>query len=92
MLKNIDYSKLDEKVITSVDFLLHETFNPPNVVIKKPPFTVSRIGWGTFSIIAKVVFNEKLKLENKELSIPLSFSRDLTQNEETIFVDPNLLK
>eukprot|EP00198_Chlamydomonas_reinhardtii_P000355 XP_001689690.1 predicted protein [Chlamydomonas reinhardtii] len=35
---------------------LHPTFNPPVVVLTRPPFAVRRCGWGMFVVRAEVVF------------------------------------
>ncbi|KAK6348992.1 hypothetical protein TWF730_009752 [Orbilia blumenaviensis] len=45
----------DERVISEVEILLHETFKRPRLVRWKPPFTVRRLGWGTFVIRTNVI-------------------------------------
>lgn len=30
--------------VEKVEFQLHHTFKPPNIVIKKPPFKITRLG------------------------------------------------
>jgi len=91
-LEKLKFDNLESKIIDNVDFFLHETFHPPNVKLTKGPFEVSRIGWGTFNVRATVTFNESLKKDKQEFDIPLSFSSNLTEFEERIFVDPILLK
>ena len=45
-------------IVKEVRVNLHPTFRPPRVVIKKAPFEVRRLGWGTFAIEAEIVLNE----------------------------------
>ena len=44
--------------ITRVRYYLHATFCPSVVVVKDPPFLLSRIGWGYFKVIAEVHFKK----------------------------------
>jgi transcription initiation factor IIF auxiliary subunit len=32
----------------------HETFTPPYLILKSPPYKITRIGWGYFSISVQV--------------------------------------
>jgi hypothetical protein len=45
-------------IVKEVRVNLHPTFRPPRVVIKKAPFEVRRLGWGTFAIEAEIVLKE----------------------------------
>jgi transcription initiation factor IIF auxiliary subunit len=84
--KIIDLQR-ESKVIKQVIFSLHPTFNPSKLVLGKPPFEVRRIGWGTFNIPIKIMFNEKLGLEPLELNFDLSFSRSLNEHFKTLYID-----
>jgi hypothetical protein len=46
-------------IVKEVRINLHPTFRPPRVVIKKAPFEVRRLGWGTFTIEAEIVLKEQ---------------------------------
>lgn len=37
-------------LIDQVEFKLHPTFTPSSVVVRKAPFEVERLGWGTFDV------------------------------------------
>jgi transcription initiation factor IIF auxiliary subunit len=49
-----------EQLIRRVDVKLHESFAPPTVALTASPFTVTRVGWGTFTV--------KLQVEVKSFS------------------------
>jgi hypothetical protein len=36
----------------------HPTFRPPSLTIRKPPYEVRRLGWGTFTLEAEIVLRE----------------------------------
>jgi hypothetical protein len=36
----------------------HPTFRPPSITIRKPPYEVRRLGWGTFTLEAEIVLKE----------------------------------
>ena len=42
--------------ISRVKYYLHPTFNPSVVEVTDPPFLLSRIGWGFFTVTAEVQF------------------------------------
>lgn len=44
------------KIIEKVSFGMHPTFGCTEVVITRNPFSISRIGWGTFEIPIKIYF------------------------------------
>eukprot|EP00727_Mastigamoeba_balamuthi_P006497 m51a1_g2468 putative transcriptional sir2 family protein (467) ;mRNA; r:36099-37602 len=46
-------------VISSVTFELHPTFTPSSVKVTKPPYEVTRIGWGTFDVTVTVAWRCK---------------------------------
>ena len=53
-LEDIPSGVKESDLIEKVKFKLHPTFNPPEVVKDKPPYLVSRLGWGTFNIEIEV--------------------------------------
>ena len=73
-----------ENYIDFVTFELHPTFNPNKIMKKESPFTLTRVGWGTFDIKAIVKFKEELGLKNEELKISLSFDSPITLNNKFI--------
>ena len=42
-------------IIEEVQIFLHPTFRPPRVIKTFPPYEVSRLGWGVFSVTAHVM-------------------------------------
>jgi len=69
-----------ESYIENVEFHLHPTFTPPSKTITKPPYTISRLGWGKFTI--QVIINWKPKFNQPQLlhSHDLNFSEPDTFN------------
>jgi len=70
------FVKSNEDVIENVTFYLHSSFNQNEITIKKSPFEVERIGWGTFSVKINVLFKNgksEIFLHN------LCFDTDLTE-------------
>ncbi|RVD86469.1 uncharacterized protein DFL_004743 [Arthrobotrys flagrans] len=45
----------DTSVVNEVEILLHETFKKPRLVKWKAPYSVRRLGWGTFIVRANVI-------------------------------------
>jgi len=41
-------------LIESVFFQLHPTFSPPKLTLTEPPFEITRVGWGTFTIALSI--------------------------------------
>eukprot|EP01090_Pellita_catalonica_P018262 TRINITY_DN582_c0_g1_i1.p1 TRINITY_DN582_c0_g1~~TRINITY_DN582_c0_g1_i1.p1 ORF type:complete len:591 (-),score=76.33 TRINITY_DN582_c0_g1_i1:58-1830(-) len=66
----------DPSLIKSVVVHLHPTFSPNKVTIAKPPFTIKRMGWGTFEIKGSILFHD-----NSEMPFvhELSFSAPYTE-------------
>ncbi|PWA02736.1 hypothetical protein BB558_001110 [Smittium angustum] len=60
--------------IKKVEFHLHETFPNSIRVVSKPPFSVSEKGWGEFTLVLVIFFNDK-KIRPKEIYHDLSFQR-----------------
>ena len=44
------------KYIKSVTYHLHPTFRPAVIKIDKPPFLISRVGWGYFDIEVEIEY------------------------------------
>jgi len=61
------------KFIEKVVVKLHETFRPPVLEFKKPPFEVSRVGWGVFEINMTLHFQSATKKHPMDISWYLSF-------------------
>jgi len=82
--------------IKKVTFLLHHTFAEPLRTIEKPPFEVTEIGWGEFSIAIKVFFHDAreqpLSLQHQLLLRPGGQPSKTPVVSETydefVFVDP----
>jgi transcription initiation factor IIF auxiliary subunit len=54
--------------IVSVKYHLHPTFSPSSVIKSKPPFALTRLGWGVFTITVELQFGAIF--DNKSLQIP----------------------
>ena len=64
----------DERLyIENVEFTLHYTFKPSQVIISKPPFQISRFGWGTFTIGIEVRFTKYFGNVTRYFEHPLIF-------------------
>jgi len=75
-----------EKIVVK----LHPTFHPHIVTLKKEPFEVNRLGWGTFTINLTFHFKEILKKPQMDFSHNLSFSSDNYQNSFYLEFDKRL--
>ena len=51
-------AEMTGKYIKSVVYNLHPTFNPSVIKIEQPPFLISRIGWGYFTIEIEIEYQE----------------------------------
>jgi hypothetical protein len=67
------------RYIQEVKFVLDESFYPPFVVVRKPPFELTRLGWGTFPVGIEIKWRKEL---NKE---PTSLHHDLVFKESDNF-------
>jgi len=67
--RNGESASYIEKVVVK----LHPTFSPPVLEFKKPPFEVSRVGWGVFEINLTVHFKESTKKQPMDITWYLSF-------------------
>ena len=58
-------------------------FKQVNKIIKKePPFSITRVGWGTFDIKAIIKFKEELGLKNEEVRIRGLITKQQNKNKE----------
>ncbi len=76
------------KTIKRVRYYLHPTFSPPEKTVYESPFYLRRLGWGTFIVEAKIIFEDKYKRNDCFASHYLSFGSyasitqiNLDQNE-----------
>jgi len=68
-----------QNVIHQVCYQLHQTFHPNKIVIDQPPFTLRRLGWGTFSIACQISFKPEYRKKELLLRHNLSFNSERTQ-------------
>ena len=53
------YVKPQQKnIVDYVEFHLHPTFNPCDVIVREEPFQIERTGWGTFKVMIDVFFKD----------------------------------
>ncbi|XP_044756211.1 YEATS domain-containing protein 2-like [Coccinella septempunctata] len=83
--ENPDVSHFIEKVV----FYLHPSYKPDDVVeVSKPPFHLSRMGWGEFPIRLQIYFvctrNKPLEIFHN-LKLDKTYSGRQTLGNETIF-------
>ncbi|KAG2387940.1 hypothetical protein C9374_000790 [Naegleria lovaniensis] len=62
-----------ENYIESVEVKLHPTFKPSRLLLKTPPFELTRYGWGYFTIGVKITFKDYLNKPPFITSHTLSF-------------------
>lgn len=67
--------------IQRVVYYLHKTFSPSIIILDNPPWTVTRIGWGTFEIRAEVTFKPETKLKKQLIRHNLNFTREESETE-----------
>ncbi|KAF1912982.1 hypothetical protein BDU57DRAFT_503673 [Ampelomyces quisqualis] len=46
------------ELVKEVRIYLHPTFRPPRLTLRKPPYEVRRLGWGTFTLEAEIVLKD----------------------------------
>lgn len=44
--------------VKKIHFKLHESYENPNRIITKPPYSVSETGWGEFEVVIKIYFHD----------------------------------
>merc|ERR1712226_979627 len=77
--------KFTKNFIEKVEYKLHETFKPNNIICDKYPFEISRIGWGYFDIPIKIYFKAWTGIKPMKLSHLLRFSNG--GKFENFFID-----
>jgi transcription initiation factor IIF auxiliary subunit len=83
------FVRMDEDIdeadyIESVTVYLHPTFTPNTIVLREPPYEVSRLGWGVFNIKLKIRFLSKFNKQPLEVSHFLSFTGNGDFNSEDV--------
>ena len=74
-------NELTSKIIKSVTYKLFPGFKPRVVQLLKPPFLLSRVGWGYFDVEIEVEFHRKFNLSKRTIWHELSFDgQGRTQN------------
>jgi len=73
-----------EQYIESVEFKLHPTFRPPNIILTAAPFQLTRYGWGYFTITVKLNFKQYLNKPPFLLNHTLSFDGNGSMGEVDI--------
>ncbi|CAD8058973.1 unnamed protein product [Paramecium primaurelia] len=63
-------------LIESVTFYLDETFYPDFVVVRHPPFKITRKGWDVFSIPIEITFKKQYELNPIKLEHHLVFQQN----------------
>ena len=61
------------KYIKSVTYHLHPTFRPRAVRVDRPPFLLSRLGWGYFEVFLDVEFQPWVQLGTERITHTLDF-------------------
>ncbi|KAL6059017.1 YEATS domain-containing protein 4-like [Balamuthia mandrillaris] len=56
-------------LVERVTFRLHPTFQPNVIKVRRPPFQMTRIGWGTFEIGVKIHFKKEAGMRDKVLKV-----------------------
>eukprot|EP01084_Bolivina_argentea_P024454 45559_1 len=69
------------KSIKCVTYNLHESFKKPKIIVKKPPYLLSRTGWGLFDILVEIEFKEKYKRKDIKITHSLSFKNPVTMTD-----------
>ncbi|KAA8496506.1 Transcription initiation factor TFIID subunit 14b [Porphyridium purpureum] len=47
--------------VDHVEFVLHETLQPPVRIVREPPYEIEDYGWGEFEVIIRIHFKDKLE-------------------------------
>mmetsp|Transcript_80014 Transcript_80014/g.141639 ORF Transcript_80014/g.141639 Transcript_80014/m.141639 type:complete len:376 (-) Transcript_80014:141-1268(-) len=85
-----------KKMIDSVTYELHPTFNPPEVTCTAQgpeiDFKISRIGWGTFPVKCKINWNSRLRIPQTEIIHELNFDEGTHRTAATVSVSPSLVR
>jgi len=76
------YVKSNQDDIDQVKFILHSTFTPNEIIIKKSPFQIERTGWGTFPIKMNILFKDGVEAQVEHT---LAFSEKPVENIVKIY-------
>jgi len=80
------------KYIRKVVFKLHPTFRNPQREVRSPPFEVSCLGWGVFSIPITIYWQPWLEMAPTEVEHFLNFNGNGKWQSHYIKYDPYLLQ
>ena len=61
------------KYIKSVTYELVQGFTPRIIKVTEPPFLLSRVGWGYFTLDVNIEFHPHLNLKNMMVEHELNF-------------------
>ncbi|KAJ3364314.1 hypothetical protein GGF31_000551, partial [Allomyces arbusculus] len=70
-----DPEHLDAALIDCVVVHLHKTFDPPSTRLTTPPFELTRVGWGTFTITCEIYWKNGIQAPTNPTTVnwPLNF-------------------
>ncbi|CAM4982371.1 unnamed protein product [Rotaria socialis] len=83
-LNNDDQDEIAQ-YIKQVTMDLHPTFKPSQIILNKPPFRLTKTGWGVFRIKLTIEFHDQWKKSDFHTSWDLSFSD--AENQKTIEIE-----
>ncbi|CAK93198.1 unnamed protein product (macronuclear) [Paramecium tetraurelia] len=63
------------ELVDNVKFILDETFYPDVIVVRNPPFQLTRRGWDVFSIPIEITFKPQYKLDPIKIEHHLVFQQ-----------------
>jgi len=72
-----------DQVVEYVDFELHPTFDPPTIRVTKPPYSIRRLGWGTFEVTVRITWKTQLGIPPSTFTHMLRFSQPETSKVVT---------
>ena len=74
-----------QQFIKQITVILHPTFSPSQIILDKSPFTLTRIGWGVFTIYVTIQFQSQWNKSDFRTSWFLSFTN--SGNQKKIDID-----
>eukprot|EP00743_Colponemidia_sp_Colp-15_P003865 GILK01004171.1.p1 GENE.GILK01004171.1~~GILK01004171.1.p1 ORF type:complete len:238 (-),score=30.03 GILK01004171.1:244-957(-) len=100
---HLDDTEDETEFIDRVVIRLHPTFTPSTLTMRTPPYAVTRLGWGIFTIQARIMFKSKWNKEPMDVSWMLDFSGngnfeehevefELPANQQTAENNPNAVQ
>lgn len=73
-------SKFEDMVLMTGPYLQHPTFSPTELILRSPPYKVTRIGWGYFTIDVTIVLKPGyLWLKGNSRSLKLEWELDFNE-------------